>query len=207
MDQLHFLATGERMPPVAGDACPHPPEYYIKKTQERQQRQRAYAMLIDSARTSHSIVPVKPGEVNGVAYDRALSLRGSIVLFKGERPVMTLWPDGREHVEPTPPPSEASSPRCRFRLRSPPLRGMAAAPESRCISPIQVPGVAGAATLPTELPSRLRPNFRRFLGELSAEGLSLELEEWEEELRRAQEHVDAIREEIVRRSMFAGEDV
>lgn len=200
MDQLHFLATGERMPPVAGDACPHPPEYYIKKTHERQQRQRAYAMLIDLARASNAIVPVKPGEVNGVAYDRALSLRGSIVLFKGERPVMTLWPDGREHVEPTPPTSEASSPRCRFRLRSPPLHATAApASESRCVSPM--------AALPTELPSRLRPNFRRFLAELSAEGLSLELEEWDEELRRAQEHVDAIREEMTVRATFCSEEV
>jgi hypothetical protein len=63
------------------------------------------------------------------------------------------------------------------------------------------------AALPTELPSRLRPNFRRFLAELSAEGLSLELEEWDEELRRAQEHVDAIREEITVRATFCSEEV
>lgn len=198
MDQLHFLATGERMPSVAGDACPHPPEYYIKKTQERQQRQRAYAMLIDVARSSSAIVPVKPGEVNGVGYDRVLSLRCSLVLFKGERPVMTLWPDGSEHIEPTPPPSEASSPRSRFRLRSPPLHAKGGA-ESHCVSPI--------APLPTELQSRLRPNFRRFLADLSEEGLSLELEEWEEELRRSQEHVDAIREEITLRATFCSEEV
>ena len=207
MDQLHFLATGERMPPVAGDACPHPPEYYIKKTHERQQRSRAYAMLVDAARASRCIIPVKPGEVNGVSFNRALSLRGSIVLFHGEQPVMTLWPDGRDHVEPTPPPSEASSPRSRFRLRSPPMRAAGTdAPLSRCVSPIVVAGSA-AAQVSVEIQSRLRPNFRRLLADLSSEGLSLELEEWEEELQRAQEHVDAIREEIMSRACECTEEV
>lgn len=193
------------MPPIAGDACPHPPDYYIKKTQERQQRSRAYAMLIDTARASRCIVPVKPGEVNGVSYNRALSLRGSIVLFRGEQPVMTLWPDGHEHTEPTPPPSEASSPRSRFRLRSPPLR--AAMAGSRCVSPMHpaTPPVENASA--ASFQSRLRPNFRRLLADLSSEGLSLELEEWEEELQRAQEHVDAIREEIMSRACECTEEV
>ena len=48
--------------------------------------------------------------------------------------------------------------------------------------------------------SRLRPNFRRFLTELSAEALAMEFEEWEDQLSRAQEHVDAVREEMTRRS-------
>jgi hypothetical protein len=63
------------------------------------------------------------------------------------------------------------------------------------MSPIVVEIAATAYTS-----SRLRPNFRRFLAELSADALSVEFEEWEEELRRAQEHVDAIREEMMRRS-------
>ena len=181
------------MPPIAGDACPHPPEYYIQKTSQRQQRSRAYAMLVDTARVSSAIVPVKPGEVNGVPYDRVLGIRGGLVLFKGDASVMTLWPDGRDHVEPTPPSSEASSPRKGFRLRTPPFGAISVPPPTpRSVSPIVVE-VAAATT-------RLRPNFRRFLAELSADALAVEFEEWEEDLRRAQEHVDAIREEMTSRT-------
>jgi hypothetical protein len=192
MDQLHFLATGERMPPIAGDACPHPPDYYIQKTHQRQQRSRAYAMLVDTARVSSAIIPVKPGEVNGTPYDRVLGIRGGLVLFKGDTSVMTLWPDGRDHVEPTPPSSEASSPRKGFRLRTPPFGTSAPPPTARSMSPI-------AVGIPVEM-SRLRPNFRRFLADLSTDALAVEFEEWEEDLRRAQEHVDAIREEMTGRS-------
>jgi hypothetical protein len=183
------------MPPIAGDACPHPPDYYIQKTHQRQQRSRAYAMLVDTAPVSSAIVSVKPGEVNGTPYDRVLGIRGGLVLFKGDSVVMTLWPDGRDHVEPTPPSSEASSPRKGFCLRTPPFGTSAPPPTARSMSPIVVEIAATAYTS-----SRLRPNFRRFLAELSADALSVEFEEWEEELRRAQEHVDAIREEMMRRS-------
>lgn len=193
MDQLHFLATGERMPPIAGDACPHPPEYYIQKTHQRQQRSRAYAMLVDTARVCSAVIPVKPGEVNGVPYDRVLGIRGGLVLFKGDAAVMTLWPDGREHVDPTPPASEVSSPRNGFRLRTPPFGTSAPPPAARSMSPI---GVEVAATAS----SRLRPNFRRFLTGLSVDALAIEFEEWEDELSRAQEHLDAICEEMVQRS-------
>lgn len=209
MDQLHFLATGERLPPIAGDACPHPPEYYIRQTQQRQQRARAYAMLIDMARSSNMILPVKPGTVNGVFYDKILGIRGGIILFQGDQSVMTLWPDGREHIEPTPPSSEASSPRRQFHLRSPPLAAMMGG--VRPVSPVTTataeehPLATDMAVSPHPLPttfttSRLRPTFRRFLIELSDDALAMELEEWSEEVKRAQEHMDAVKEELARRT-------
>jgi hypothetical protein len=207
MDRLHFLATGERLPPIGGDECPHPTEYYIKKTSQRQQRARAYTMLIDIARSSNMILPVKPGEVNGVLYNKILGIRSGIILFDGEQSVMTLWPDGREVVEPTPPSSEASSPRRGFRLRSPPF--VAASGGGRSVSPIlavdvdilageEVP-VQQSPPLPTHFVSRLRPNFRRLLAELSDDALAMELEEWTEECARAEEHVQAIQWERARR--------
>ncbi len=216
MDRLHFLATGERLPPIAGDACPHPTEYYIKKTSQRQQRARAYTMLIDTARSSNMILPVKPGEVNGVHYNKILGIRGGIILFDGDQSVMTLWPDGREVVEPTPPSSEASSPRRGFRLRSPPFT--AAAGGGRSVSPIlgvdvddptgeevsvERVQVVTPPPLPTQFVSRLRPNFRRLLVELSDEALAMELEEWSEECARAEEHVQAIQCERARRRLSA----
>jgi hypothetical protein len=208
MDRLHFLATGERLPPIAGDACPHPTEYYIKKTSQRQQRARAYTMLIDAARSSNMILSVKPGEVNGVHYNKILGIRGGIILFDGDQSVMTLWPDGREVVEPTPPSSEASSPRRGFRLRTPPF--VAASCGGRSVSPIlgvDVDDPSGEEVvvqptphpLPTHFVSRLRPNFRRLLSELSDEALAMELEEWSEECARAEEHIQAIQCERARR--------
>ena len=198
MDKLHYLATGEHLSPISGDACPHPTEYYILMTQRKQQRRRAYDMLFESARKGHGITPVKPGEVNGVRYDKVLGGNGCIILYHGAQPVMNLWPTGEEVVEPTPPPSEAASPARAFCLGPAPALYAS-------IPPIPEEGEIASATVPPAraapaAPGRLRRAYRRFLMEYSDECLAAELEEWKEELARAEEHVRAIEEEVMRRA-------
>jgi hypothetical protein len=190
MDKLHYLATGEHLSPISGDACPHPTEYYILMTQRKQQRRRAYDMLFESARKGHGITPVKPGEVNGVRYDHVLGGNGVITLYHGTQAVMTLRPTGEEVVEPTPPPSEAASPARAFCLGPAPAMYAAIPP---------IPEEEEGWALEPAPAGRLRKNYRRFLMEHSDECLAAELEEWKEELARAEEHVRAIEEEMARR--------
>jgi hypothetical protein len=187
MDKLHYLATGEHLSPISGDACPHPTEYYILMTHRKQQRRRAYDMLLETARKSPGRNQVKAGEVNGVRYDHVLGGNGFIILYQGLQPVMDLWPTGEEVAEPTPPPSEAASPARAFCLRAPPSM-------MRAIPPILEDEMTGIAVT-----SRLRRHYQRFLIERSDESLTAELEEWKEELARAEEYVRAIQEEVARR--------
>ena len=190
MDKLHYLATGEHLSPISGDACPHPTEYYILMTQRKQQRRRAYDMLFELARKEPGITHVKPGEVNGVAYDHVLGGNGCMILYHGSYPVMNLWPNGEEGSDPTPPPSEAASPARVFCLGPPPSVFDA------------IPPIPEEETI-IRIPERLRRNYRRFLMEYSDECIAAELEEWKEDIARAEEYVRAIHEEMGRRRTAA----
>ncbi len=199
MDQAFFLATGEHLPSRRGDACPHPLEWYILKAQQRQQRARAYTILLPrldgfSARP----IAVKPGSVHGVNYSFAqLGAENEIHLYDGiswEKPVLTLWPDGHEEEEITP----ASTP-VRFTLRAVPSHA-----RSRAVSPIpesseeDITGIVDAARA-AACSCRLRKGFLQMLDKMSVESLRAELEGWQEEVARAQEHLDAVALALARR--------
>lgn len=184
LDQAHYFATGEHLPSGDGSACPHPAEYYIKKTIERQQRQRAYELYANGPthifKSDFKPIPVKAGCVNDISFTAVQrGLNREIFLLNGAERVMILWPDGREHVEPTPVHSGTATPVRRFQLQPPPP--------------------PAAVTQEQQSSSRLRKNFLRFLTELSMEALLLEQEEWKEEMERAREHMIAVEEEMKRR--------
>ena len=114
LDQAHYIATGEHLKPIAGNLAPHPVEYYVKRTQERQQRARLWELLDETLRGSE-IVPVRPGIVNGIGFTHATRYRDEIHLYSDGKQVMTLTPDGVEPVTATP----AGSPPPPFVLRMP----------------------------------------------------------------------------------------
>lgn len=198
MDQAFFLATGEHLPSRRGDACPHPLEWYILKAQQRQQRARAYTILLPRLDGTTSTVPVKPGSVNGVNYCFArLGAENEIYLFDGmnvDKPVLTLWPDGHEPEETTP----ACTP-VRFTLKEVPRHA-----RSRAVSPIpehdteDITGIVDAARVAASS-SRLRKGFLQMLEKMSTESLRAELEGWQEEVERAKEHLDAVALALARR--------
>lgn len=197
MDKLHFQATGEHLPPARGDEAPHPVEWHILKTQQRQQRARAYEFHRQEAtKGDYSMVPIKTSRVNGVAYNAIQrGMNNELFLYYDTKEVMVLYPDGKE-VSRSACPSAACSPVPKFCLGAPPGR------ETVC-SPVNLGAPAeAAATGIQEIPaptSRLRANFRRFLQGISDEMLRLEYEEWEEEMHRAIEHMEAVEEEMARR--------
>lgn len=192
LDQAFYLATGEHLPSRRGDACPHPLEWYILKAQQKQQRQRAYTILLPLLSSeSASPTKVKPGTVHGVHYCFArLGYENQIDLFDGigwDKPILTLWPDGREEEEATP----AATP-VRFTLRGVPSHA-----RSRAVSPIpehseeEITGIVEAAR-DAACSCRLRKGFVQMLKKMSVESLEAELEGWREEVARAQEHLDAV---------------
>jgi hypothetical protein len=199
LDQLHFIATGEHMSPIPGDACPHPAEWYIKKTVEKQQRQRAYEYLVkkyDILKGSHAPRHVKGGVVNDAAYTSIQrGQQDEIILWEGTQKVMVLWPDGREEVDATPIASGAATPAQPFQLRAPPMA------RADTLSPVPTDF---STKLEIEIPPirfpHLRKNYIRMLTELSDSLLETELEEWTEDMQRAAEHVAAIQKEIAART-------
>ena len=114
LDQAHYIATGEHLKPIAGDAAPHPVEYYVKRTQERQQRARLWELL-DETLKGGDMVSVRPGVVNGTSFTHAKRQRDEIHLFARGKHVMILTPDGIEPPTPTP----VGSPPPPFVLRTP----------------------------------------------------------------------------------------
>lgn len=219
LDQAHFIATGEHLPPRAGDACPMPVEHHIQKTLQRQQRQHAWTVYIEQMRGPNGIVSQlkKKGSVNGVAFDsiepqgEALDENGqpSLALFNGSQKVMELWADGRELVEPTPAASLCASPVPRFQLRAPwalgedapsPIVGI---DDSAALSELAADNTfvtAGGDPTQTRF-SRLRRNFMHLLHIIPDDALWAEYEEWQEEVARAHEHLDAVMQEIARRGL------
>ena len=191
LDQAFYLATGEHLPSRRGDACPHPLEWYILKAQQRQQRERAYTILLPLLSSGNTRpVQVKPGTVHGIHYCMArLGYENQIELFDGisfDKSVLTLWPDGHEEEEATP----AGTP-VRFTLR-----GVPAHARSRAVSPIpehpqeEITGIVEAAA--AACTCRLRKGFLQMLEKMSIESLEAEAEGWREEVARAQEHLDAV---------------
>ena len=120
LDQTHYIATGEHLQPIAGNLAPHPVEYYIKQTMERQQRSRLWEILDDTIRGSDR-VSVKPGIIVGIAFTHAQRYRDEIRLFKDGIQVISLTPDGIEPLIPTP----ISSPPPPFVIKSPYLNNPA----------------------------------------------------------------------------------
>jgi hypothetical protein len=116
LDRLHFVETGEHLSPIAGDACPHPAEWYILKTRERQQRRRLWQVL-DEMGVGDALTPVKEGVFGGMMYNAAKRHNDEIHLYFDKNPVWALTPDGTEIV---PPSSRAASPSpTPFTLRDP----------------------------------------------------------------------------------------
>lgn len=194
------------MSPIPGDACPHPAEWYIKKTLEKQQRQRAYEYLVkkyDILNWSHAPKPVKAGIVNHAPYTTIQ--RGQmdeLILWEGTQKVMVLWPDGRDEVDATPLASGTVTPTQPFQLRPPPIPAAAAAGVPASVSPATT---ELSTKLEIEIPPvrfpHLRKNYLRMLTELSDCLLEMELEEWTEDMQRAAEHVAAIQKELAARSL------
>lgn len=187
VQDLHFIATGEDLSPIPGDAAPRPVEHYIRRTQLRQQREHAYTTYYDQMRqegktTLQFSTPRQIGlytytsarmqqDVDGCPIDLLYGAAGT--------PVLRLWRDGRE--PPTPSCSRPGSP-C-IRLRAP------------WMAEEDVTGVVE----PDPAPSRLRKGFKELLEKMPEEALYTELEEWREEVARAKEHFDAVEAELVRR--------
>ena len=203
MDRLHYIATGEHLSPIAGDACPHPLEWYVKKTRERQARQHAWRSYYDEMREKGTAVLdfLKTQELCDVVYSRAILQQGiecaPIYLYRGTEKVLELWEDGGlPPVEPTP----CCSPVPKFTLRPPTwlvreggTSGAASpTPEAQAELMEEVTGILHDS-------SRLRKNFRGLLAMMPTEALWAELEEWREEVERAQEHLRAVEDELARR--------
>ncbi len=162
MDRLHFIATGEHLPPIAGDACPHPLEWYIKRTQERQTREHAWKSYYEEMRSTgtSTLRFTKLQSLGGLEYDRAVLCQGvegaPITLYLGELPVMELQRDGHVVAEPTP----CSSPCPKFTLR-PPNWLVAAGGATPAGSP--TPEQVACGLDETVIGSRLRKNFVEML--------------------------------------------
>jgi hypothetical protein len=206
MQQLHFTATGEHLHDLPGDAAPLPVECYIKKTQQRQQREHAWRTYYDQMRQEGTVNLQfhKARELNGLLYTGAVMQQGTpdapIFLFYGTQKVMELWPDGQQHAEATPVPSRPTSPPPRLRALPPGFgRSTAASPTPEMTAAGAAAAVTGLCIEEDHPRSRLRTNFARFLRELSDEALEVEFAEWQEERLRAQEHLQAIEEELARR--------
>lgn len=167
------------MPARRGDEAPHPVEWYILKTQQRQQRARAWEFHRQEAEKGlYDMVPVKTSRVNGIAYNVIQrGMENELILYFDTKPVMTLYRDGHEREPPSTVTSGRTTPVRKFTLGPPPAEA-----------------VTGLTTF-----SRLRANYREFLKALSDEALETELLEWEEELTRATEHMEAVEEELARR--------
>lgn len=113
LDRLHFVETGEHLSPIAGDACPHPAEWYIMKTRERQQRRRLWQVL-DEMGVSDVLTPLKEGLFGGTLYNAAKRHNDEIHLYFGDTHVVALTPDGTEiqsrPVSPVPTPFTLQDP-------------------------------------------------------------------------------------------------
>ena len=176
LDQLHFVETGEHLTPIAGDACPHPAEYYIKKTLKRQHRARTWELLNQQI-LAQGIVRVKPSSVNNINYSYAQRVGAQIYLYNDDQnQIMVLNQSGEEHVEPSPTPSRAVTPATPFVLRAPWIDNLTGLDE----------------------PSRVRPKFLKMLSLMPVDALLAEQEEWQEEVYRAEEHLAAVRAEMAK---------
>ena len=174
LDQLHFVETGEHLV-IAGDACPHPAEYYIKKTLKRQHRARTWELLNESI-TVQGIVKVKPSSVNHLNYSHAQRVGSQIYLYNDDiHQIMILNKNGEEHVDPTPVPSRAVTPANPFVLRAPWIEELTGLDETL---------------------TRVRPKFIKMLPLMPVDALLAEQEEWQEEVYRAEEHLAAVRAEL-----------
>jgi hypothetical protein len=185
IDQDHFINTGEHLTPNPGDLCPQPAEYYIRRTQDRQQRARAYEVISEKL-TTDALTPIKSGTLTGVHYTHAAwgsiyDPERCIKLYDAQKEVMTIWCDGRERK----PLSIPTSPAPPFVMRPP--------WQHDDISLDDATGIAEATR------DRVRPNFRHLLSEMPMEALWAEMEEWQEEVKRATEHVAAIEAEFFKR--------
>jgi len=173
LDQLHFVETGEHLSPIAGDACPHPAEYYIKRTLKRQHRARTWELLNQQI-LAQGIVRVKPSSVNHINYSYAQRVGAQIYLYNDDQQqIMVLNQNGDEHIHASP----AVSPAAPFVLRTPWIEDLTGLDES----------------------SRVPPNFLKILTLMPVDTLLNEQEEWQEEVYRAEEHLAAIQAELARR--------
>lgn len=202
MDRLHFIATGEHLSPIAGDACPHPVEWYIKKTRERQARQHAWRSYYDEMREKGTAILnfLKPQELCEQVFDMAILQQGlecaPIYLYRGGEKVLELWEDGAlPPVEPTP----CHSPVPKFTLRPPTWLVREGVSAATSPIPQEEVGLVEEVTGILQSGSRLRKNFRELLAVMPTEALWAELEEWREEVERAQEHLQAVEDELARR--------
>ncbi len=212
MSQMHFIATGEELPDLPGNACPRPVEDYINRTQQRQQRERAYKKYYDQMR-QEGVTVLEMNQIREIGSTRYNCARlqqdvpgAPIFLYLNEFKVLELWQDGRDPRLFSPAVSGAASPCVKIQALPP---GFA---RSRVASPFpqgaeeEGAGAAGAATgLSIQPPTtRLRTHFREFLRTLPYEALLAEYEEWDEEMKRAIEHLEAVEEEIGSRKLGGG---
>lgn len=216
MHQIHFIATGEDLPDLPGNACPRPVEDYINRTQQRQQRERAYKKYYDQMR-QEGVTLLEMSHIREIGSTRYNCARlqqdvpgAPIFLFLNEFKVLELWQDGRDPRLMSPAVSGAASPCVKIQALPP---GFA---RSRVASPFPqgaeeeeaaagAAGLAAATGLSIQPPStRLRTHFREFLRTLPYEALLAEYEEWDEEMKRAIEHLEAVEEEIGSRKLTSG---
>ncbi len=217
MDQLHLEATGEHLSPIPGDMCPHPVEYYIAKTKDKQVRRALYKEYYDKMRKGGSGTLVRaPPPTSGeqphlhtedyrvIPPHEMAMMRQDIIgcpmdlIAHDGSMVYQLWPDGREHLPPTPACSAPTSPALNLKLPAWAMRSRVSSPAP--LSPIvgleMEEGATAAAPAPV---SRLRTGFTTMLKKMPLDALYAELTEWTEEQARAAEHVAAIEEEITSR--------
>jgi hypothetical protein len=186
LHDLHFIATGEELSPLPGDSCPHPLEYYVRRTQLRQQREHAYTTYYDQMRKEGKTLLTfsSPRQIGLFSYVAAKMEQGTegcpIILCSANGGALHLWRDGRE--PPTPASSRPCSP-C-FKLRAPWLEEE------------EMTGIVEEDVTPA---SRLRKGFTELLKKMPEEALYAELEEWREEEARAHEHFAAVEAEIAGR--------
>jgi hypothetical protein len=208
MDQLHLEATGEHLSPIPGDMCPHPVEYYIVKTKDKQARRALYKDYYDKMRsgggTTFNLLLSYTDNSHDIPYHTTAQLQQDVIgcpiyLFgHGGAKTGELWPDGREHLPATPACSAPSSPALNFKLPAWAMRSRVSSPVP--LSPIVGLEVDGGATGEAPAPlSRLRTGFTGLLKKMPLDALYAELTEWTEEQARAAEHVAAIEAEIASR--------
>lgn len=107
LDLTHYIETGEHLPPIRGDACPMPIEFYIKKTREKQSRARLWTHLNERIK-DNNLSEVKPGIIEGKAYNKAQRVQQNIHLFMDDTDILVLTPDGSLLLVPSP--KECSKP-------------------------------------------------------------------------------------------------
>ena len=196
LNDIHFIATGEPLPAIPGDACPRPIECTIQRTKDRQERQRAWQTYYTKLRALGQPTYNQKGTVNGVTFTHMQAQdidSAPIFLYMDEEKVLELWSDGREPADHHP----KQSPSPKFVLRAPWI-------SEEDISPMPSPiyGVVDQSVdVINEPPSRLRRHFLLLLSTIPNDALWAELEEWQEEVERAKEHLAAVTAELVARNL------